>query len=136
MKALLPHSPSPNQPSKRPLDYIDPPRVIARQQRILDRWKAEGRVINQPRLAISLAIARQAERHLGDSHWGYVTKGIYAGRKRAALHAPLHLNLAKGRRTQKLQRQFRKPRAELAKAQLVNPYALPEKPMIRSGQTL
>jgi hypothetical protein len=133
MKALLPHSP---RISRRAADYVDPPSVVARQQRILARWKAEGRIINQPRLAISLAIARQGEKNVGDSRWGFIMYSTRGGKTRARIEPSMAAISKKAHQVLALRQQFAKPRAQLAQAQLVNPYALPEKPVARSGQTL
>ena len=122
---------------KRSDDYRDPPRVVARRERILARWKAEGRVINQPRLALSLAIARQAEKYLGDTKWGRRTNGIRAARLRRDGNAHWgKIANKKAQAAKALKRKYAQPRAELAEAQQVNPYALPEKPVARSGHTL
>lgn len=121
---------------QRPDDYVDPPRVLARQQRILARWKAEGRPINQPRVALSLAIARQAEHYVGDSAWGTWLHHHYIALRRNALFATLgYYNLVRARAVAKRNRELRRPKVQLAKDLVVNPYALPDKPRTRTGQT-
>jgi hypothetical protein len=121
---------------ERPDDYRDPPSVVARQQRILARWKAEGRVINQPRMAISLAIARQGEKHKGDSKWGDWMHRHDLALRRNALFATLgYYNLKRALVARRRNAELRKFKVK-PKDLLANPYALPEKPMVRSGQTL
>ena len=121
---------------ERPVDYRDPPHVVARQQRILARWKAEGRIINQPRVALSLAIARQSERHLGDSAWGRWMLCHYEALCRNRLMKSLgYYNLKRAHAARARNRELRKSKVQPA-ALAANPYALPEKPRARSGHTL
>lgn len=51
------------KPRPKPPDYVDPPEVLERQQLYLNRWKAQGKIINQPRIAWSLACARHWYNH-------------------------------------------------------------------------
>lgn len=48
---------------RRPANYEDPPEVLARQFFYLERWKAQGKLINVPRIAWALAAARRWWEH-------------------------------------------------------------------------
>ena len=122
---------------ERPADYRDPPGVITRQQAILQRWKAEGRPITQPRVALSLAIARQAtERHLDDTKWGKWMHCHWEALCRNRLMKSLgYYNLKRANAAQRRNRELRKGKVSPA-ALAENPYALPEKRVARSGHTI
>ena len=123
--------------NERPADYRDSPGVIARQQAILERWKVEGRPITQPRVALSLAIARQAtERHLGDTKWGKWMHCHWEALCRNRLMKSLdYYNLKRANAARRRNRELRKGKVSPA-ALAENPYALPEKPMSRSSHTI
>jgi hypothetical protein len=114
------------EPKKRPADYEDPPEVLARQFYYLEKWKAEGKVINQPRIAWALARARRwwENARFNTSEWGWYMRRKKSTRRAGLARAKMpdwkahcDANRAKAHR-------LRRDKS----AAKVNPLAIPEKP--------